>query len=245
MTFQGRIAALNLRATAVLVALCLAGWLAIIWSASHMASPAIQFMMPVAPQWTAAQSLMVLLMWAVMMGAMMLPSALPMILAHQRFRGEPGRHFAFVSAYFLMWLGFSLLASAAQWSLQAQGLLTRMLVLNNGVLAGIVLIAIGLFQFSGLKNACLSICRTPMGFLMNDWRPGKRGAFVMGLRHGLYCIGCCWALMAALFVFGVMNIYAIAIVATLVAVEKLSARGRIVAQIIGFACILGGIWQLF
>jgi predicted metal-binding membrane protein len=244
MNKRSRVAGLNLLGLGALAGLCLLGWLAIVWTAQNMAHPSVQLMMPPSAGWSSAQAFMVFAMWAVMMGAMMLPSAAPMIVAHQRMSGQIGRHAAFVAAYLVAWAGFSLMATTAQWGFQSAGQLSRMVVLQNDIWAGLLLVAIGVFQFTPLKTLCLSTCRTPIGFLMHDWRDGVGGAFVMGLRHGVYCIGCCWALMAALFVFGVMNIYAIAVLSTIVLVEKITPPRLFVAQLIGLACIVLGLWRL-
>lgn len=207
-----------------------------------MGNPIVQLMMPMSSRWAVPELAMVFVMWSVMMGAMMLPSAMPMILSHRRMCPQirRGRHVAFVAAYLLIWSGFSGVAALLQWWLQKQGLLSRMLVLTDGAIAGAILIGIGVFQFTQLKDACLRTCRTPLGFLMTEWRDGTAGAFAMGLKHGAYCVGCCWALMATLFVFGVMNVMAVALLTTAVALEKLTPWGVRVARLIGAGCLLLG-----
>jgi len=211
-----------------------------------MGNPIVQLMMPMSSRWTVPELAMVVVMWSVMMGAMMLPSAMPMILSHRRMspRNQGGRHSAFVVAYLLIWSGFSCAAALLQWWLQKQGLLSRMLVLTDGVIAGAILIGIGLFQFTQLKDVCLNTCRTPLGFLMTEWRDGTAGAFGMGLKHGASCVGCCWALMATLFVFGVMNVMAVALLATAVALEKLTPWGVQIARLIGAGCLFLSVERL-
>jgi predicted metal-binding membrane protein len=101
------------------------------------------------------------------------------------------------------------------------------------VFNGVLLLLVGVTQFSPLKHVCLRACRSPLGFLISDWRGGHWGAWQMGIRHGLYCLGCCWAMMALLFVGGVMNILWIAALAGLVAAEKLAPKGEMAAQVLG------------
>ena len=180
--------------------------------------------------WTAVHALLVLAMWAVMMAAMMLPSAAPMILFHAaiaRRRSERGESAsvatsgAFAFGYLVVWAAFSLAATALQFGLERAALLSPMMETTSVALAGAVLIAAGLYQWTPLKQACLRYCRSPLDFVLTQWRPGARGAFLMGLRHGAVCVGCCWVLMLLLFVGGVMNFAWIAGIALFVLVEKL------------------------
>ena len=201
--------------------------------------------------WSATTLAPLFLMWAEMMVAMMIPSAAPMILTFalvQRKRRESERPFVptgiFLLGYLVVWTGFSALAAIAQWILHAQALLSPLMVSTSPVLGGIILIVAGIFQWTPLKNACLAHCRTPLGFLMTDWREGKRGALFMGLKHGAYCTGCCWILMALLFVAGVMNIWWIAIIAGLVLVEKLTPRGLWIGKIAGALLATWGVWVI-
>ena len=204
-----------------------AGWAFVAWMALDMAHPLVRLMMPFNTAWSWETAAAVFAMWAGMMVAMMLPSAAPMILAFDTVeRGGAGaggslsRSMIFSAAYLLVWICWSALAAGAQWLLQAGGLLTPMIVSNsNGLTAGLLILA-GLYQLTPLKQACLRHCRTPLGFLMAEWREGTRGALAMGLRHGLYCAGCCWALMLLLFAAGVMNPVWIVFLAVVVALEK-------------------------
>ena len=199
-----------------------AGWAFVAWMTLDMAHPLVRLTMPFDTAWPWETAAAVFVMWAGMMVAMMLPSAAPMILAFDTVErgGAPSRVLAFAAAYLLVWIGFSALAASAQWLLQAGGLLTPMIVSNSdGLTAGLLVLA-GLYQLTPLKQACLRHCRTPLGFLMAEWREGVRGALVMGLRHGLYCAGCCWALMLLLFAAGVMNPVWIVILTVAVALEK-------------------------
>ena len=197
--------------------------------------------------WAAATLLPLFLMWTEMMVAMMIPSAAPMILTFamvQRKRREQERPFVptgmFLLGYLVVWTGFSALAAVAQWILHAKALLSPLMVSTSPILGGVLLIVAGIFQRTPLKNACLTHCRSPLGFLMADWREGPWGAFVMGLKHGAFCTGCCWFLMALLFVAGVMNVWWIAIIAVFVLLEKVAPKGLLVGKLAGFALAIWG-----
>jgi predicted metal-binding membrane protein len=224
----------------------LLGWLLLYWGATNMGSPAAQLTMPMS-HWTWANWLAVFIMWAVMMAAMMLPTAMPMVSVFgslNKRQGEGGRTVAFVAGYLVLWTVFAVAATAAQWALQSRGLLSPMIVSMSPVLSGALLMIAGAFQFSPLKQACLRACRSPLGFLLTDWRGGLSGAARMGVRHGLYCLGCCWALMALLFVGGVMNLLWIAALTLLIAVEKFAPRGDLLAKTLGALMIGAGAARL-
>lgn len=228
------------RRTIGILALALAGWLFLAWLLIDMSHPLAQLTMPDSAQWDVPNVLAIWFMWSVMMAAMMLPSALPMILSfvHLAARsGEPVRGHSFVAAYTAVWLIFSAGATLAQWVFQAMDWVNPMLVSTSAMLTSVLLLIAGTYQFSPLKRLCLSGCRTPIGFLLGEWRPGATGAFVMGLRHGLFCLGCCWALMALLFVGGVMNLAWIAALSVAVALEKMLPRGERLAAVLGLALI--------
>jgi predicted metal-binding membrane protein len=227
----------------------LAGWLLLYWGATNMGSPAAQLTMPMS-DWSAPNWLAVFVMWAVMMAAMMLPTAMPMVSVFgtlNKNRGEAGRTAAFVAGYLALWTAFAAAATAAQWTLQARDLLSPMIVSMSPLLSAALLMIAGAFQFTPLKRACLRACRSPLGFLLTDWRNGLWGATQMGVRHGLYCLGCCWALMALLFVGGAMNLLWIAALTLLVAMEKLAPKGEILAKALGALMIgagaVGLIWR--
>ncbi len=230
-----------------LLVLGLLAWLGMAWLVLDMGHPLAQLTMPASSRWSAANLLAVWAMWAVMMAAMMLPSAWPMVSAFIRLGGDAAgrsRSRAFVVAYLGVWCVFSATATAAQWLLQALGWVSPMILSTSATLTGTLLLIAGIYQFSPLKQVCLSRCRTPVGFLMGEWRPGLRGAFVMGLRHGLFCLGCCWALMALLFVGGVMNLAWIAALSIVVAIEKLAPRGERIALALGLALMAAGAFKL-
>jgi predicted metal-binding membrane protein len=159
-------------------------------------------------------------------------------------RGEHARALGFVAAYLLVWTAFSAAATAAQWALQTQEWVDPMIVSTSARLNAVLLVIAGAYQFSPLKRLCLARCRTPVGFLLGEWRGGAVGGFVMGLRHGLFCVGCCWALMALLFVGGVMNLAWIAALSIAVAIEKLAPGGARLATALGILLIAVGAWKL-
>lgn len=201
--------------------------------------------------WGAVDFFLTFLMWSVMMIAMMLPSASPMILMFitvSRARREQKRLLTatgvFVGGYGVVWTGFAAAATLAQWGLHTGALLAPQLASTSPILGGVLLLASGIYQWSHLKYACLSKCRTPLGFIMSEWREGKNGAFVMGLRHGVFCLGCCWVLMSLLFVLGVMNLLWIAVLAAFVLLEKVAPKGLLVSRITGVVLVLAGAWMI-
>lgn len=235
---------------AALVVLSMTGWGLVLWSATNMSSPLVGLMMPMTSEWAVKEVIAVWLMWAVMMGAMMLPSAIPMLMIHRRVaaKRDPETPYAnrwFLLAYLLTWALFSLAATALQWNFQRADVLSHMLKVQGELVGGGILVAAGIFQLTPLKAACLRKCRTPIGFLLTDWRAGRSGAFQMGLKHGYYCIGCCWALMMVLFVGGVMSLTTIAILSGIVALEKLAPRGEQIARLGGGLLVAWGLWLIF
>ncbi len=207
--------------------------------------------MPQLRAWTVGQFVLMFLMWAVMMVGMMLPSASPMILLYDRVRERQeakGASLAgtgvFALGYVAAWALFSLVAVCAQWALEQAALLSPMMVSASPWLGGGLLILAGLYQWTPLKNACLVHCRAPITFLAHHWRKGGLGAFRMGLHHGLFCVGCCWVLMALLFVFGVMNLLWIAALAIFVLLEKILPRGDLVGRVSGGLMIAAGLWLM-
>jgi len=182
----------------------------------------------------------VIIMWWVMMAAMMLPSAAPAILLYANVRTTRGDEaisatWVFLSGYLVLWLLFSIAAAIAQRLLTGPSM-----ALDSRPGEAAVLIAAGLYQLSPLKGACLRQCRAPAQFISRHWRPGWTGALRLGLLHGAYCVGCCWLLMALLFVGGVMNLLYVVAIALLVAIEKLAPRGQWIGQVTGLALIFWG-----
>jgi predicted metal-binding membrane protein len=203
------------------------------------------------PAWTANYAALIFLMWAVMMVAMMLPSAAPVILladALMRRRGGNrifGATGLFVLGYLVIWFGFSLVATALQWGFDWFGLLTGEMASGSATLAGLLLIAGGVYQLTPLKQACLVQCRSPVEQLTKYWRQGVLGPMRAGARHGLFCLGCCWMLMALLFVGGLMNALWIAALALLVLLEKVLPVGPRVSRLSGVALMVWGAIALF
>jgi len=205
-------------------------------------------MMALLPEWTPGYGLVVFAMWAVMMVAMMLPSAAPVTLliaslAKKRREAGTARGVTtapFVLGYLAVWLGFAALATALQWQLDAAELLSETMALASTLVAGSVLVLAGIYQWTPLRQACLRHCRSPLGFLMHHWRDGALGAFVSGARHGTFCLGRCWMLMALLFVGGIMNLAWIAGIALIVLIEKTLPWGGRMGRVIGIALIAWG-----
>jgi predicted metal-binding membrane protein len=198
--------------------------------------------------WSAADFGLMFLMWAVMMTAMMVPSAAPMILLFatvNRRRREQARPYVatvvFLSAYILVWCGFAAAATVGNWALHVNNLLDTMMGgSTSAYLGGALLMTAGAFQWSRLKYVCLTHCRSPISHLMNHWRDGSWGALSMGLCHGTYCVGCCWILMLLLFVLGVMNLLWIAALAGFVLLEKVVPAGQKVSRATGLLLLLWG-----
>jgi len=203
--------------------------------------------MPVAAAWSTSHALAIGIMWAVMMAAMMLPAASPMILFYTRIAGErgatrsaAGATSVFVLGYLAVWAFFSIGAAALQLAFERFALVSPAMRATSTVLAGLVLVAAGVYQFTPAKRACLRHCRSPLEFVMLHWQPGARGAFAMGVRHGAYCVGCCWLLMLLLFVGGVMNVAWIAGIALYVLVEKTVPAGHWVSRAAGVVLLFAG-----
>ena len=236
---------------ALLILLPLVSWLWIVVMARDMYGPmtgASAWMMT--PEWDLPHLALLWAMWAVMMIAMMLPSASPMLLlygavARRSADTSPVRSiYALAAGYLTVWTIFSLAATALQRALSSLLLMSSMMETASSTLAATLLLIAGAYQWTPLKYACLRTCQSPLGFLMGRWRTGLPGAFKMGFDHGLYCVGCCWALMLLLFVGGVMNLAVIAALTAFVAFEKLGPFGRNGARISGTLLILSGLWML-
>lgn len=186
-------------------------------------------------------------MWTIMMAGMMLPSASPAILLYGAMaRGHRGRGstlpsvWLFASGYLAVWAGFSLVVTVLQAALQAGGLVSAMMVSSSPWLTASLLLVAGVYQWLPAKDACLEKCRDPLQFFLFRWRPGAAGAFRMGVEHGAFCTGCCWALMLLLFMAGVMNLLWVALIAGFVLVEKLLPAGRWTGRLAGLAMLAAG-----
>lgn len=197
--------------------------------------------------WAAADLSFTFTMWAVMMVGMMSATAAPMLLlvakshVRQSNRGTPTAVVAFALGYVAMWVGFSALATLAQWGLHNAALLSPAMAVASPRISAALLIAAGVYQLTPLKRACLRHCQSPMNFLMSHWRNGVGGAFRMGVHHGVYCLGCCWVLMCVLFAVGVMNLVWVAALTVFVLIERLSTPGTFLSRTGGIVLIvLGG-----
>lgn len=242
--------------TAALIVLILLAWLALLAGAGTgmsvvaMSGWWLPMSLPAGESWpwTPYYWLIAFVMWAVMMVAMMLPSAAPMVLLYARVVRRADQQAAsaeaplsiasFAAGYLSLWILFSVLAVAVQFALERAGLMTMMMSSRSALLSGALLIAAGVYQLTPLKAACLEHCRSPAAYLANHWHAGPLGAWRMGLEHGAYCVGCCAVLMLLLFVGGVMNLVWIAGLSLFVAIEKLAPFGPKLAKV--FAVVLIG-----
>jgi predicted metal-binding membrane protein len=210
---------------------------------------------PLLQEWSLAYAAIMFLMWWVMMIAMMIPSAAPVILLYAHAHRHARKHgridaastpaFAFALGYLLSWSGFSASATALQWGLERAGLMHAMMMWSIAPLfTSALLVAAGLYQLTPLKAACLDHCRSPAQFIADNFRPDAMGALGMGLKHGTFCLGCCWLLMALLFAGGIMNLFWIAGLSILVLAEKILPKGAMIARLSGIPLIGAGLWIL-
>ena len=202
-------------------------WAIVIWSTTNMEHPLVMLTMPVAVPWNWVVTVAVFSMWSAMMAAMMLPAALPVLSALDQITGgglreaRPSSTAYFATGHLLVWIGVAAAATAAQWALIGTDAIEPMMIeLKNPVIGGAVLVVVGVFQWTPLKGPVFRAAAHRWVFPSTEWRPGRAGAIVMGVRYGLYCVGCCWALMALMFVFGAMNLLAIGGLTALVILEK-------------------------
>ena len=237
---------------AALLAIALVAWLYLVHLSATMPGMDMADMpgmaMPRAHAWDPLDVGLLFIMWAVMMIAMMVPAAAPMVLTFamvQRQRQEQDRAtvptVVFLLGYALVWTAYAAVAALVQGRLHEADLLSATMASTSTRLGGALLLIAGVFQWTPLKQACLAKCRSPLSFVMSEWREGRAGAFVMGVRHGAYCVACCWALMALLFVAGVMNLLWIAGLAILVLVERVLPGGPAVSRIVGVLFLLTGV----
>ena len=242
---------------AALAAMALLAWAYLVYHARAMSETAdmetmagmagmADMAIPTMRGWGALDLLLLCAMWAIMMLGMMAPAATPMILLVARVSRERGsrvpipRAVPFATGYFLVWTGFGLVATLAQWGLHEAALLSPMMHATPFA-GGVLLLGAGLFQWAPLKKQCLAHCRSPLSFLISHWRDGSMGALAMGARHGVYCVGCCWMLMALLFVLGVMNLLWVAAITAFVFVERLAPKGDVVGRLVGVVLVMAGI----
>jgi len=231
---------MRLSVTATLVAVTVASWAWIVVMARDMYGPmtgASAWMMT--PHWDAPHLFLLWAMWAVMMTAMMLPSATPMVLL----AGNAAAGLA--AGYVTVWALFSVGATALQWALGQLLIINPMMEASSRAIGGVFLLLAGIYQWTPLKQACLTTCQSPMAFLARRWRSGTWGAVRMGLEHGVYCVGCCWALMLLLFAGGVMNLWVILALTAFVGFEKLLPIGPWGPRISGALLVASAAWLLF
>jgi predicted metal-binding membrane protein len=234
-----------------LAALTGLAWLYLVRLSGEMADMAAMGMVNMEP-WTLADAGLATAMWATMMVAMMLPTAAPMVLmfvtANRKALVERGVPYIdtglFTLGYLAVWGLFSIGAAAAQWALRSAALLSDEALTVTPFAGVAVLVGAGIYELTPLKRACLARCQSPLGFLLSEWRQGRGGAATMGARYGLFCLGCCWALMALLFVGGVMNLAWVAAITVFVLVEKLIPAGRVVSWVAGLGLIGWGLVAL-
>ena len=200
--------------------------------------------------WTAVDALLTFAMWSVMMVAMMTGSAVPMLLLFAGAQASrTGRRISFAVllfglGYLCVWLGFSAIATIAQWALQRATLLNESMAASRPGFGAAILIVAGIYQLTPIKNECLTHCQSPLGFLMTHWRDGAAGAFRMGAHHGFFCLGCCWMLMVVLFAVGVMNLTWVIALAVIVLIEKVTPFGVALSRLLSVVMIAGGIYLL-
>jgi predicted metal-binding membrane protein len=219
----------------------------------RMIPAGLGLMMPADAPWRAMEFAFVFAMWAVMMVGMMTPSAMPMIFMYARVgRHAESQHTPlvatvwFATGYFLIWVAFALLATLVQWALERGAMLDAAMTSTNNILGGLLFVAAGSYQWTRLKDACLTQCQMPFAFVMRHggFHRDAPGSVLLGLRYGAYCVGCCGALMALLFVGGVMNPLWIVLLALLVIMEKVTSFGRQIATLAGIVLVAAGAWLL-
>ena len=223
-------------------------WLILLWLILDSCHPLAMMTMPMSPVWSLSNALAIFVMWVVMMIAMMLPSAIPMILLHQRMiikNKKPFENLSFILSYLFIWVLFSVGAVAIQYISQVNGVLDASSLTVSKIISIGLLVLAGGFQFTALKKTCLTKCRTPAGFFMGYWQSGVLGAFKMGTKHGLFCLGCCWAIMLLLFVGGVMNLSWVLLLTIAVVVEKTLPAGDLISKIIGVVLIMGAAFMTY
>jgi predicted metal-binding membrane protein len=197
--------------------------------------------------WSARDFVFTFIMWSVMMVGMMSPSATPVLVLFSEMGASRGdrqasaKSILFGAGHISVWIAFSAIAALLQWTLHQGASLSPEMAVTSSRIAGVILTGAGAYQLSPLKGACLKRCQSPIGFLLSNWREGKQGALELGLRHGVYCLGCCWALMLVLFVVGVMNLAWVAALTVFVLVEKFGPLGTWISRAGGVLMIAGGL----
>jgi predicted metal-binding membrane protein len=217
---------------------------------SGAASMMERMSMPMTAEWSGRDFAYVFLMWSVMMVGMMTPAALPVLVLFAQMKASRGNtapsHAAllFGATHITVWVLFSVLAASLQWLLHQGSLLSSGMILTSPIAGGLILIGAGVYQLTTLKSGCLRRCQSPLGFLLTNWREGTKGVIELALRHGIYCLGCCWALMLVLFAVGVMNLAWVAAITVFILVEKFGPAGSQISKAGGVAMILIGAFSV-
>ena len=236
-----------------LLAIIVFAWAYLIYQHWQMtALPMSEMWMPPAEvaEWKSIDFSLVYLMWGAMMVAMMLPSAIPMILAFshvagRRYQAPQKYSFLFIYGYLLVWLVFSIGMTLLQWQLHGLQMISPMMETENELLSAVIFLAAGIYQLTPLKSRFLRYCQSPAGFLLNEWREGAKGAFQMGLKHGSTCVSCCWAQMLIMFAVGVMNLFGMAFMALLILAEKIvPVKSQLISRAGGVLFMGWGLWLL-
>ena len=230
---------------------CLLCWIYLVKMAADMDAMLLAMPNMPLPEWDAGYAVLMFMMWAIMMIGMMLPSVTPAVLIYAgmdkkaRRGGRPIAPTAcFISGYLLMWIAFSALATALQWLLEKNALLSPMMKSSNTGFGAGLLIIVGLYQWLPIKESCLRHCRSPVQFISENWRKGYSGAVMLGIHHGLYCVACCWLLMALLFFGGVMSLLWIGGITLFVLLEKILPMGVVAGKSLGVILIASGLFLL-
>ena len=213
----------------------------------------LMWMPPSSGSWVLSDFVLLFLMWSVMMIAMMTPSILPMLMlfttlnARNKSKGkDTSSTLLLLAGYLMSWVLFSLVITLPEYAMHKSGLLNPMMEPTHAYLGSVMLVIAGIYQFTPFKDACLTVCQSPLTFLMNNWKDGNLGAFLVGYKHGFYCIGCCWALMLTLFALGVMNIMWVMVLTIFVLFEKLSYKNPLLfRRVAGYTFILWGIFLVY
>lgn len=221
------------------------------WGMDDLANGHANATLPSGQVWSTWEFATAAAMWSMMMLAMMLPVVSPWLLAFgeiTRERDSRSTPFSKVSVFLFgygtVWLAYSLVMASSQLLLQRIALFSHGWMTASPILASAILISAGIYQWTPLRDACMSQCRSPFGFFLSNWREGTWGAYTMGVRHGMYCVGCCWALMALAFVFGVMNLLWMALVIAFLLVERATLTGSWLSKSAGALLVAWGIWIL-
>jgi predicted metal-binding membrane protein len=227
-------------------------WIYTVYLASHMEMMDMKPTIIQIVEWDFSEIFTLFVMWIVMMIAMMIPSATPLILMFSQVNRKRSQRNApyiptinFILGYIFIWSGYSIGITLIQYFLHNKALLSPMMISQNNIFGGSILILAGIFQWTPLKNSCLIHCRSPLSFITTQWKEGKFGAFFMGIKHGNYCVGCCWILMALLFVSGVMNLLWISVITLYVLIEKIHPWGNFIGKITGVLLLTGGVIMIF